>query len=100
MPNNSATEKAGSAKNCDNTITRDRHDSGLPASLRGDIRRIEDPIDLARHDKVVLVQSLDLFGAQRDVPVTPAEADIRGVPFGFSQVADVASNVDGGPKTA
>src|SRR5215475_4501461 len=27
------------------------------------IQRIEDPIDLARHDKIVLVQSLDLLGA-------------------------------------
>ena len=31
-----------------------------------DIRRIEDPIDLARHDKIILVQPLDLLGAQRD----------------------------------
>ena len=63
-----------------------------------DIRRIEDPIDLARHDKVVLVQSLDLLGAQRDGRVTPAEADIRVVPFGFSQVADVANKVERCPK--
>ena len=27
------------------------------------IRPIEHPIDLARHDKIVLVQSLDLLGA-------------------------------------
>jgi hypothetical protein len=42
----------------------------------GGIPRTEDPINLARHDKIVLVQSLDLLGAQRDGRVTPAEADV------------------------
>jgi hypothetical protein len=44
------------------------------------------------------VQSLDLLGAQRDGRVTPAEAEIRVVPFGFSQVADVANKVERCPK--
>jgi len=44
------------------------------------------------------VQSLDLLGAQRDGRVTPAEADIRVMPFGFSQVADVANKVERCPK--
>jgi len=65
-----------------------------------DIQRIEDPIDLARHDKIILVQSLDLLGAQRDGRVTPTEADIGVVPFGFSQVADVANKVERFPKIA
>ena len=55
-------------------------------------------INLARHDKIVLVQPLDLLGAQRDGRVTPAEADIRVVPFIFSQVADVANKVERCPK--
>jgi len=102
MPNNTATQKAGSAKNCDNTIARGCHDSDLPTSVTicRDIQRIEDPIDLARHDKIILVQSLDLFGAQRDGRVTPTEADIGVVPFGFSQVADVANKVERFPKIA
>jgi len=50
------------------------------------IRSIEHPIELARQDKIVLVQSLDLLGAQRDRRVTPAEADIGVMAFGFSQV--------------
>src|SRR5262249_968534 len=102
MPNNTATQKAGSAKNCDNTIARGCHDSDLPTSVTiwRDIQRIEDPIDLARHDKIILVQSLDLLGAQRDGRVTPTEADIGVVPFGFSQVADVANKVERFPKIA
>jgi hypothetical protein len=42
MPNNSAAEKAGSAKNYDNTIARGCHDPDLPTSLTiwSDIRRI------------------------------------------------------------
>src|SRR5215471_15912013 len=58
------------------------------------IQPIEDPIDLARHDKIVLVQSLDLLGAQRDGRVTPAEADIGMMSFGFSQVTDVANKAE------
>ena len=40
------------------------------------------------------MQSLDLLGAQRDGRVTPTEADIGVVPFGVSQVADVANKVE------
>ena len=40
------------------------------------IRAIEQPINLARHDEVVLMQSFDLLGAQRDSRTTPAEVDV------------------------
>src|SRR5262249_53765662 len=73
-----------------------RHDSTVPTSLT--IERacpaIEDPIDLACHDKIVLVQSLNLLGAQRDGRVTPAEADIGVMTFGFSQVTDAANKAE------
>ncbi len=59
---------------------------------------LEHPIDLARHDKIVLVQPLNLLGAQRDGRVTPTEANIRMVPFGFSQLADVANKIERCPK--
>ena len=77
-----------------------RYDSTVPTSLTIEraVRAIEDPIDLACHDKIVLVQSLNLLGAQRDGRVTPAEADIGVVSFGFSQVADVANKVERCPK--
>src|SRR5260370_11744100 len=45
------------------------------------IRAIEQPINLARHDEVVLMQSFDLLGAQRDSRITPAEADVRVMAF-------------------
>src|SRR6476660_10255027 len=45
------------------------------------IRAIEQPINLARHDEVVLMQSFDLLGAQRDSSITPAEADVRVMAF-------------------
>jgi hypothetical protein len=34
------------------------------------IRAIEQPINLARHDEVVLMQSFDLLGIQRDSRIT------------------------------
>ena len=37
------------------------------------------------------MQSLDLLGAQRDGRVAPAEADIRVMAFGFSQVTHVSN---------
>jgi len=51
-------------------------------------RPIEHAVDLARHDEVVLVQSLDLLGAQGDGGVTPAEADIGVMAFGLGKLAD------------
>ena len=53
-----------------------------------------DPINLARHDKIVCVQSLDLLAAQRDGRVTPAEADIGMMTFGFIQVTDVVNKAE------
>src|SRR5208337_752430 len=93
MPNDTATDKATSAEHRDNTIVRDCHGSSIPTSLTigKPIRAIEHPIDLARHDKIVLVQPLDFLGTQRDRRVTPTEADIGVMAFGFSQVADVSS---------
>src|SRR5258706_14014450 len=40
------------------------------------IRAIDQPINLARHDEVVLMQSFDRLGAQRDSSITSSEADV------------------------
>src|SRR6266478_1549258 len=48
-----------------------------------------DPVDLAGHDEVVLVQPFDLLGAQRDGRVAPAEADVGVMAFALGQLADV-----------
>jgi len=45
------------------------------------IRAIEQPIKLARHDEVVLMQSFDRLGAQRDSSITSAEADVGVMAF-------------------
>jgi hypothetical protein len=34
------------------------------------------PIDLCRHDEIVLVETLDLLGAQRHSRIAPAEANV------------------------
>src|SRR5215470_5724334 len=93
MPNDTATEKAGSAENRDDTIAHGFSWLECPTSLTigRAIRPIEHPIDLARHDKIVLVQSLDFLGAQRNGRVTPAKAYIGVMAFGFSQVTNVSN---------
>ena len=45
-------------------------------AVEGPAREIERSVDLACHDEIVLVQSFDFLGAQRDGHVTPAEADL------------------------
>src|SRR5262245_3921553 len=63
-------------------------------------RLIAHAVDLARHDEVVLVQSLDLFGAQGDGRVTPAEADIGVMAFGLGQLADALHEGERLPEIA
>src|SRR5262249_34823119 len=88
LPNDTPTEKAGSAENRDNSIAHGCHAILMLASAT---QLIRNSIDLAHHDKVVLVQALDLFGSQRDGRVTPAESDIRVMCFGLSQVTYVSN---------
>src|SRR5215469_94329 len=56
----------------------------LPASHRRRVFR-GDAIELRRHDKVVLVQTFDLFRPQRDGGEPPAETDVRVVTLGLGQ---------------
>src|SRR5439155_18584958 len=42
------------------------------------IRAIEQPINLARHDEIVLMQSFDLLGAQRDSSMAPVHEETCG----------------------
>src|SRR5260370_16924914 len=51
-------------------------------------REIGHAVDLARHDEIVLVQSLDLLRAQRNGRVTPAEADVGVMAFALGKLAD------------
>src|SRR5260370_39403659 len=56
------------------TMTQIRQSFSLLV-VEGPIRAIEQPINLARHDEIVLMQSFDLLGAQRDSSMAPADAD-------------------------
>ena len=50
-------------------------------SRRGRAR--EYAVNLGNHDEIVLMQSLDLLGLQRDRGIGPTEADIRMMAFSF-----------------
>src|ERR1700730_13775676 len=92
MPNNAAAEKAGSTEHSDGATVRCHHDSNSPVHVGA--YRLSWSRDLcgdratARHDEVVLMQSFDLPGAQRDSRITPAEADLRVMAFCLGKLTD------------
>ena len=64
-------------------------------------------VELCRHDEVVLVQSFDFLGTQRDCCVAPAKTDIGVVPLflgecrraldkseGFTEVLEAVGSLD------
>src|SRR5258708_5041481 len=71
----SAPKKGAS---CRTTRTRSRR--GRPS---------EYAVNLGGHDEVVLMQSLDLLGLQRDRRIAPTEADIRMMAFGFREFTNL-----------
>jgi hypothetical protein len=56
-------------------------------SRRG--RASEYAVNLGGHDEVVLMQSLDLLGLQRDRRIAPTEADIRMMAFSFREFTNL-----------
>ena len=66
--------------------------------VEGPIRVIEQPINLARHDEIVLMQSFDLLGAQRDSSTAPAEADVRVMAFCLGKLTDFLNKVERFPE--
>src|SRR3984893_10561422 len=56
-------------------------------SRRG--RPSEYAVNLGGHDEVVLMQSLDLLGLQRDRRIAPTEADIRMMAFSFREFTNL-----------
>src|ERR1700681_1075935 len=69
-------------------------------AVEGPTRAIEHSVDLARHDEIVLVQSLDLLGAQGDGRVTPAEADVGVMAFGLGELTDFLNKGERFPEIA
>ena len=52
-------------------------------------RASEYAVDLGGHDEVVLMQSIDLLGLQRDRRLAPTEADIRMMAFSFREFTNL-----------
>jgi len=57
-------------------------------AIEGPARAIVHPIDLARHDEIILVQSFYLLGAQGNRHITPTEADVGVMAFGLGKLTD------------
>src|ERR1700674_4206555 len=63
---------------CRTTSTRSRR--GRPSKYA---------VNLGGHDEVVLMQSLDLLGLQRDRRMTPTEVNIRMMAFSFRELTNL-----------
>jgi len=66
----------------------------------GPAQAIGHTIDLARHDEIVLVQSFDFFGAQENRHITPTEADVGVMAFGFGEFTDFLNKGERFPEIA
>src|SRR6478609_5170018 len=68
--------------------------SGRPAlSLDRDLAG--QPVELCRHNEIVLVQTFDLLGAQRDRGIAPPEANIRMMEFRLGEFTGAAHESKG-----
>jgi hypothetical protein len=75
------------SKNALGTKSRRKLHENQNALRRG--RPSEYAVNLGGHDEVVLMQSLDLLGLQRDRRITPTEADIRMMAFSFREFTNL-----------
>ena len=57
-------------------------------------------VDLGCHDEVVLMQSLDLLGLQRDRRIAPTEVDIRMMAFSFREFPNLLNKSKRLPEIA
>jgi hypothetical protein len=55
-------------------------------------------IELCRHDEVVLMQSLDLLGLQRDRRVTPTKSDLGMMSLAFGECGYTFDKAEGFPE--
>jgi len=88
-PCNNAPEKPEKGASCRTTRTRLRR--GRPS---------EYAVNLGGHDEVVLMQSLDLLGLQRDRRIAPTEADIRMMAFSFREFTNLLNKGKRHPEIA
>src|SRR6516162_7893397 len=57
-------------------------------------------VNFGGHDEIVLMQSLDLLGLQRDRGIAPAEADIRMMAFSLREFANFLNKGERLPEIA
>ena len=82
--------QVGAAQNfgrADAYCLHDRQVAGSQNLRRG--HASEYTVDLGGHDEVVLMQSIDLLGLQRDGRLAPTEADIRMMAFSFREFTNL-----------
>ena len=60
----------------------------------------EYPVNLGGHDEIVLMQSLDLLGLQRDRGIAPTKADIRMMAFSFREFTNLLNKEKRLPEVA
>ena len=58
------------------------------------------PVKLGGHDEIVLMESLDLLGLQRDRGIAPTEADIRMMAFSFREFTNFLDKGERLPEIA
>ena len=58
------------------------------------------PVNLGGHDEIVLMESLDLLGLQRDRGIAPTEADIRMMAFSFREFTNFLDKGERLPEIA
>jgi hypothetical protein len=71
---------------------------GQAHSRRGCAR--EYAVNFGGHDEIVLMQSLDLLGLQRDCGIAPAEADIRMMAFSLREFTNFLNKGERLPEVA
>ena len=57
-------------------------------------------VNLGGYDEIVLMQSLDLLGLQRDRSIAPAKADIRMMAFRFREFTNLLNKGKRLPEVA
>jgi len=71
---------------------------GQAHSRRGCAR--EYAVNFGGHDEIVLMQSLDLLGLQRDCGIAPAEANIRMMAFSLREFTNFLNKGERLPEIA
>jgi hypothetical protein len=102
MPNDAATEKAGSAEHGDGATVRCHHDSNSPIHVGAShclkSRDLSGRSSTTRHGEVFHRQSFEILGVLRDSRITLAEADVRVMAFCLGKLTNFQNKVERFPE--